>query len=77
MWLSKQTPGLTSWVEASPTFKVEGGRSEREVIESALAETRGRVSGPSGAAAKLRIPASTLASRIKALKINTQQFKFS
>jgi len=77
MWLSKQTPGLTSWVETSPTFKVEGGRSEREVIESALAETRGRVSGPSGAAAKLRIPASTLASRIKALKINTQQFKFN
>jgi DNA-binding NtrC family response regulator len=52
-------------------------RSEREFIEAALAETRGRVSGPSGAAAKLRIPPSTLDTRIKALKINKQQFKFS
>jgi DNA-binding NtrC family response regulator len=51
-------------------------RSEREIIEAALAEARGRVSGPSGAAAKLRIPRSTLDDRIKALKINKQQFKF-
>jgi len=51
-------------------------RSEREIIEAALAETRGRVSGPSGAAAKLRVPPSTLETRIKALKINKQQFKF-
>ena len=51
-------------------------RSEREIIEAALAETRGRVSGPSGAAAKLRIPPSTLETRIKALKIDKQQFKF-
>jgi hypothetical protein len=35
-----------------------------------------RISGPSGAAAKLRIPPSTLETRIKALKINKQQFKF-
>jgi DNA-binding NtrC family response regulator len=51
-------------------------RSEREIIEAALAETRGRLSGPSGAATKLRIPPSTLANRIKALKINKKQFKF-
>jgi DNA-binding NtrC family response regulator len=51
-------------------------RNEREIIEAALAETRGRVSGPSGAAAKLGIPPSTLDDRIKALKINKQQFKF-
>jgi len=48
-----------------------------EIIEAALAETRGRVAGPSGAAAKLRIPSSTLETRIKALKIKKQQFKFS
>jgi len=46
------------------------------MIESALAESRGRISGPSGAAAKLRIPPSTLESRIKALKIRKSQFKF-
>jgi DNA-binding NtrC family response regulator len=51
-------------------------RSEREIIEAALAETRGRLSGPSGAATKLKIPPSTLANRIKALKINKKQFKF-
>ena len=51
-------------------------RGEREIIEAALAESRGRVAGPSGAAANLRIPASTLESRIKALKIHKSQFKF-
>jgi formate hydrogenlyase transcriptional activator len=45
------------------------------MIEAALAETRGRVSGPSGAAARLGIPASTLESKIKALKINKDRFK--
>jgi DNA-binding NtrC family response regulator len=47
-----------------------------EIIEKALAETRGRISGPSGAAAKLGIPPSTLSERIKALKINKDQFKY-
>jgi PAS domain S-box-containing protein len=51
-------------------------RSERELIEAALAECRGRVGGPAGAAAKLRVPPSTLDHRIKALKINKAQFKF-
>jgi PAS domain S-box-containing protein len=48
---------------------------EREIIEAALAETHGRVSGPRGAAAKLGIPQSTLDSKIKALKINKTQFR--
>ena len=56
-------------------MNVEPG-SERKAIEAALAETKGRVSGPLGAAAKLRIPPSTLETRIKALRINKQQFKF-
>jgi transcriptional regulator with GAF, ATPase, and Fis domain len=51
-------------------------RSEREMIQAALAESRGRVSGPSGAAAKLGIPPSTLDHRIKAFNINKKQFKF-
>jgi DNA-binding NtrC family response regulator len=50
--------------------------NERDVIEAALTASRGRVSGPSGAAAKLRIPASTLEHKIKALKINKSRFKF-
>ena len=48
---------------------------EKELIEAALADTRGRVSGPSGAAAKLGIPPSTLDSKIRALKINKHRFK--
>ena len=76
LWLSKgispQAPrgGTPLSVNVEP-------RTEREIIEAALAQSRGRVSGPSGAAAKLRIPPSTLETRIKALKINKQQFKFA
>ena len=75
LWLSKRTSPQASPAEKSRALNVEP-RSEREIIEAALARSRGRVSGPSGAAAKLRIPPSTLETRIKALKINKQQFKF-
>jgi len=76
LWLSGRTSPHASRVQPSPALNLDA-RSEREIIEAALAETRGRVSGPSGAAAKLRIPQSTLATRIKTLKINKDQFKFS
>ena len=48
---------------------------EKAIIEAALTESGGRVSGPSGAAAKLGIPGSTLESKIKSLKINKNHFK--
>jgi DNA-binding NtrC family response regulator len=77
LWLSKETSRPTSRVHALADFKGESEqRSEREIIEAALAECRGRVSGPSGAAAKLGIPPSTLDHRIKALRIHIKQFKF-
>ena len=47
------------------------------LIETILKETRGRISGPDGAAARLGIAASTLESRIKALKINKHLFRGS
>jgi PAS domain S-box-containing protein len=75
LWLSKKTSPQASRVETSLALNVEP-RSEREIIEAALAESRGRVSGASGAAAKLRVPPSTLESRIKTLKIDKRQFKF-
>ncbi len=50
---------------------------EKELIEVALAESKGRISGPSGAAARLGIPQSTLDSKIKSLKINKHQFRKS
>ena len=48
---------------------------EKKTIEAALAEAQGQVSGPSGAAARLGIPPSTLDSKIRALKINKHRFK--
>jgi len=50
---------------------------EKDMIEAALKDTRGRVSGPTGAAAKLGIPRSTLESKIRSLKINKNRFKTS
>ena len=48
---------------------------QKEMIEAALAESKGRVSGPCGAATKLGIPSSTLESKIKALKVKKHRFK--
>jgi transcriptional regulator with GAF, ATPase, and Fis domain len=47
---------------------------EREMIETALAECKGKVAGPDGAATKLGIPRSTLDSKIKQLKIKKHKF---
>src|SRR5258708_8095675 len=75
LWLSKRTSPQASRVATSPGLNVEA-RTERETIEAALAETKGRVSGPLGAAEKLRIPPSTLETRIKALSIDKRRFKY-
>ena len=50
-------------------------KQEKEMIEAALAESHGRISGPAGAAAKLGLPTQTLESKIKRLKINKFRFK--
>src|SRR6266478_2537195 len=50
-------------------------RQEKEMIEVALAESQGRISGPAGAAAKLGLLARTLDSKIKRLIINKYRFK--
>jgi PAS domain S-box-containing protein len=50
---------------------------EKNMIEAALKETRGRVSGPTGAAVKLGIPRSTLESKIRSMKINKNRFRVS
>ena len=74
-WLSMESSHPASRVQPFPRAEHEQ-IGEREMIEAALAESRGRVAGPSGAAAKLGIPPTTLYSRIKALKIRKSQFKF-
>jgi transcriptional regulator with GAF, ATPase, and Fis domain len=73
-WLSKQPARR---FQAAPPAKSHGEpHSEREIIEAALAATRGRVGGRSGAAARLGVPPSTLDHRIKALGIDKTRFKF-
>ena len=73
-WLP-QPPPLTSeskqQVELPRRLLVE----EKDMIEAALKDTRGRVSGPTGAAVKLGIPRSTLESKIRSLNINKNHFK--
>jgi formate hydrogenlyase transcriptional activator len=47
---------------------------EKDLIEAALSQCKGRVSGPAGAASKLGMPPSTLDSKIRALKIDKRRF---
>jgi transcriptional regulator with GAF, ATPase, and Fis domain len=74
-WLSKHSPPHLSQLQSSLTSEDERSE-ERKLIEAALAESRGRVYGPTGAAAELGIPASTLRSKIKKFKITKTRFKF-
>jgi formate hydrogenlyase transcriptional activator len=71
-WLAGESPQLQD-----PPIALDEvlSRQEKEMIESVLAETGGRVSGPGGAATKLGIPARTLDSKIKRLGINKFRFK--
>ena len=64
-----RSPGATQSLTPSPLDQ------EREMIEAALRESRGRISGPFGAAAKLGIPRQTLDSKIAALGIDKYRFK--
>src|SRR5260370_42617860 len=56
-WFQRELPRSSQQVFSLKTSLM--GR-EKEVVEAALNESRGRVSGPSGAAVKLGLPAPTL-----------------
>jgi PAS domain S-box-containing protein len=62
---------------AIPRVELNGAllRQEKDMIEAALAESHGRISGPTGAAANLGLPTRTLDSKIKRLGINKYRFK--
>jgi PAS domain S-box-containing protein len=71
-WLSREPLPAQSANQALPKrLTIE----EKAIIETALAQTRGKVAGPDGAAAKLGLPASTLESKIKSLQISKRRFK--
>jgi len=72
-WLSRQP--LASETKSQLELPGKLAAQEKEMIEVALRESGGRVSGPSGAAAKLGIPGSTLETKIRSLKIDKNRFK--
>jgi DNA-binding NtrC family response regulator len=79
--------GDTFWIEKAWLARAQPPRQElagplldtlqnqeRKIIETALTESKGKVAGPEGAAAKLGIPRSTLDSKIKQLRIKKHSF---
>jgi PAS domain S-box-containing protein len=74
-WFLRASPQLSPRSQAS-RLDTDDEHNERLMIEAALRESKGRVAGPMGAAAKLRIPPSTLDYKIKTFKIRKSQFKF-
>jgi len=74
-----------NWIPQSPPLTPESKEQvelrqrllgqEKDMIEAALKDTGGRVSGPTGAAVKLGIPRSTLESKIRSLGIDKNHFK--
>jgi len=71
-WIKRQSP-----IQVGTNVRLIANMVEREkeMIEAALAECEGIISGPSGAAAKLGIPRQTLESKIRKLGINRHLFK--
>jgi DNA-binding NtrC family response regulator len=72
-WLSQRPLDAKSGDEIFLSEKIAA--TEKEIIEAALRESRGRIFGPSGAAARLGIARSTLESKIRSLNIDKNRFK--
>jgi PAS domain S-box-containing protein len=72
-----------SWLKRRPSQPATGttrlsmtlATREKALIESALAECHGRISGPAGAAVRLGVPRQTLESKITALNIDKLAFR--
>jgi formate hydrogenlyase transcriptional activator len=67
-WFQSTSPGR---YDALPPHSIE----EKERIEAALEESRGRISGARGAATRLGIPRTTLEAKIKRLTINKYKYQ--
>jgi PAS domain S-box-containing protein len=74
-WLSRDSRRVSLPQQPEPAVADEDASRERQIIEDALAGSRGRVSGANGAAARLGVPPSTLENRISKLGIRKSQFK--
>jgi len=73
-WLTPVTPKTTTTTAPLVANLMD---HEKEMIENALREADGLISGPTGAATKLGIPRQTLESKIRKLGINRHRFKTS
>jgi len=72
----------TSWLKptalaakASVAFAADVVEREKAMIEQALRDSKGLISGPGGAAVKLGLPRQTLESKIRKLRINRYRYK--
>jgi len=74
-WLKRDLPQASHMEAPSRTLGRLLPDQEREIIEAALEECKGRVAGLNGAAAKLGVPRQTLESKIATLGINKYKFK--
>jgi formate hydrogenlyase transcriptional activator len=72
-WLSRSPLGTETKSQMDLSRRL--ATQEKEIIEAALRESGGRVSGRFGAAAKLGISGSTLDSKIRSLRIDKNRFK--
>ena len=72
-WLTRVTPK----VAAASALTTDLAEREKVMIENALRDAKGLVSGPVGAAAKLGLRRQTLESKIRKLGINRHLFKNS
>lgn len=72
-WFSQTAPPS----KFQRAFAADLADREKAMIENALRETKGLISGPGGAAAKLGLPRQTLDSKIRKLGINPYRFKAS
>jgi transcriptional regulator with GAF, ATPase, and Fis domain len=72
-----RTPAIADTAPPSDASSAKAGlrESERQLIESALAECHGQVSGARGAAVKLGVPSTTLESMIKRYRIDKHRFR--
>jgi formate hydrogenlyase transcriptional activator len=71
-WLHRDTPTPSAPTLSLNTHIVD---QERQLIETALAETGGKIAGPAGAASRLGLPRQTLESRIRSLGIDKLRFR--
>jgi formate hydrogenlyase transcriptional activator len=73
-WLTRANPKLAA---TSVPLSTDLAEREKAMIENALRDAHGLISGPMGAATKLGIPRQTLESKIRKLGINRHRFKTS